>query len=528
MAEPSLSEITNFRVDPDLGGSSPRVIIDNAEMIRNLNQTAQYQSENSWRKYNQFQQSLSDIYKNLNDTAGLETMTQDQPILKKEMADIFEEINKDPKSALAGGKNYNEIQQRLVQLKQNASTSKKDYLFDQAHREFLSRNPELNTEQNNNKFDQFGKLPLGQRKPFTLDMPVIFDVGSYTKGITDSATQKYNQDAVYSENDPFIKTFDTGTKINKDDFLKRWLIGYDLQTDKNNQPIKSAQQQTFKNLPPDVQDMYNKKAANGDGVREFFKETGEREFDALGKPDANGNIIIPGEAKVTSNPNYLDKENLALKKADIAQGWARLGLEKAKIDKADNEDVVSADNTLREAISIIDKGTPIVIENFDGKRGNNKKMVQIAEPTLLQTFGNIDKDGKTTNVPNEVFYDKGKGQLNLTYYKKDDNGNIALKDGKKVVDHVTPLDERTWLKTMAKRSNPNKDIGTVNSIVDEVLTKSGNSLFKVSEFYKGNTQQAAEITLTGNENPSTLQPDKVYILDGVKVKWNGKNLVKQK
>lgn len=516
MATPSLGELSNLgqpvRVNPE------PYIIDTKSTIDVLNNAANQKAQYDWKKYLNFQDNLKEAYKNLDDTSALKAAQEDRPMLQQEMGKVFSEIADNPEAF--SGKNpqlYGQIQSKLSKLKSTATQSAQDKLFDDVHRSYLAQKPELNTDENAALVQGYLKKPLGQREAYTLSMPTIFDPNAYAADLIkqESVTSKFaNPDEVTPDNQ-FIKTGEEGTISKRDSFLNLWDNGYGNQKDKYGHSIQKAINERYNMLPPEIKKQYPTE-------KDFFHHMGELYF------NSNKDLInVTKGSELKANTNYVNPQELALKRATVAQGWARLNLDKAKLDKENDADVVGADSVLREATSIIDKGTEVTVQDFDGK-GGTKKVVEIAEPTLLQTFGTIDKDGTTTNVPDVVQYDKDKGQLNLVYYQKDIDGTIKKVNGKRQVVDRKPLDERTWLKTIAKRSNPNKDIGTVNSLVDQVLTKSGNSLFKVSELYKGNTPEAAEVTLTGNENPSTLEVGKVYVLDGAKVKWNGKQLVKQK
>ena len=477
---PSLGELSNLgqpvRVNPE------PYIIDTKSTIDVLNNAANQKAQYDWKKYLNFQDNLKEAYKNLDDTSALKAAQEDRPFLQQEMGKVFSEIADNPEAF--SGKNpqlYGQIQSKLSKLKSTATQSAQDKLFDDAHRNYLAQNPELNTDENAALVQGYLKKPLGQREAYTLSLPTLFNADELSGRIIadPSVTSKFATDDELTPDNQFIKSGQKGTISKRDAFLSKWDNSLDNAKDKFNHSIKKAITERYNMLPKDIKSQYPT-------VKDFFHHMGELQFNS-----DKDLISITEGGELKANSNYVNPQELALKKATVSQGWARIGLDKAKLDKENDADVVGADSVLREAVSIIDKGTPVTVQDFDGK-GGIKQVVEIADPTLLQTFGNIDKDGKTTNVPDVVQYDKDKGQLNLVYYQKDENGAIKKVNGKRQVVDRKPLDERTWLKILAKRSNPNKDIGTVNSLVDQVLTKSGNSLFKVSELYKGNTQQTQQ------------------------------------
>lgn len=173
------------------------------------------------------------------------------------------------------------------------------------------------------------------------------------------------------------------------------------------------------------------------------------------------------------------KADLANDRGKLALEWSKYNLDKKKFESADKEDFASAATVLNEATSIINNGEKALVDVGGGK---TETVLRIGDPTLLATFGNVDKDGKTTNVPDVLQYNKAKNQVELLYYDKSPDGKInKTASGKSVIEKSISLDQRTWLKHIAKRSFPNKDIGKVNTLVDEILNKNDNSLSKISE-----------------------------------------------
>lgn len=166
----------------------------------------------------------------------------------------------------------------------------------------------------------------------------------------------------------------------------------------------------------------------------------------------------------------------------------KLGLEEAKFNASNHENFASSASVINEATSMINKGELVTIDLGGGKTSTT---LRISDPTLLNTFGNIDKNGTVTNVPDAINYDKEKNQVVLIYYDKEKViaeklGEIKqTASGKNIVEKEIPLDQRTWLKHIAKRSFPNKDIGDINTQVDYILEKNDNSLYRIAEKQKG-------------------------------------------
>lgn len=184
---------------------------------------------------------------------------------------------------------------------------------------------------------------------------------------------------------------------------------------------------------------------------------------------------------------YKAQEDVRHNKAMEAIGWGRIGVDKDKLNKASADDLTGADSVIRTLSNIITKGEEANKPNlFSRIIGSNKKQdtFVIADPTLLQQFGKIDKDGKQFDIPDVVEYNKKNGQLNLLYYKSK-NGVPVLKDGQPEMDDTKQksLDERTWIAETTKQFFPNKDIGSINSLINDALESNNNSLYDLSQRY---------------------------------------------
>jgi len=212
-----------------------------------------------------------------------------------------------------------------------------------------------------------------------------------------------------------------------------------------------------------------------------------------------------------SYANYLrlvakDKADMLNDRNKLSLEWSKFNLDRDKFNAANKEQFADAASIINEATSIINKGEESIIDVGGGK---TETVLRIGDPTLLATFGNIDKDGKVTNVPNVIEYNKDKDQVNLVYY------DGKTESGKNVIDKKVPLDQRTWLKHIAKRSNPNKELGLVNSLVDEILLKNKNSLSEIARKSLGERNTKATYT--------AKMPDGSFITSSDGVTWYDKN-----
>ncbi len=190
--------------------------------------------------------------------------------------------------------------------------------------------------------------------------------------------------------------------------------------------------------------------------------------------------------------NY--KEKLMKDKGDLAVKWANFGLSKDKFNKSGKEDLASAASVINEATSIINKGVKTQVDVGNGK---TEEVLRIGDPTLLSSFASIDKDGKATNPPDAIDYDTETNQAKLIYYAPKKTAS-----GKNFIEKSIPLDQRTWLKLIAKRSFPNKEIGNVNTLVDDALNANDNSLYKISQ--KQNNSSSSTISI--NDIPAGTKP----------------------
>jgi len=218
-----------------------------------------------------------------------------------------------------------------------------------------------------------------------------------------------------------------------------------------------------------------------------------------------GDYVIKGKKGVNMDAVKFNlevdkyKADLMNDKGKLAVEWANLGLDRDKFNATNKEDFASAASVINEATSIINKGEPVTVEGG----GKTSSTIRISDPTLLNTFGNVDKNGTVTNVPDAINYNKEKNQAVLIYYDKEKA--IAEKlgetkktaSGKNIVEKEIPIDQRTWLKHITKRSHPNKDIGNINTQVDVILEKNGNSLYSIAEKQRGGSGTSGKTISTG-------------------------------
>lgn len=468
--EPSLSEFTNMAADPERGTGHPAVVFDDRDLSRQLNQSAQYKAESDWRKYNFFLGNLKDMYKDVNEIAKQPIMQEDQPELRGQMADIVKEIGQNPQGFFGGGPKFNDIQGKIAQLQSRATESRGNQLFNEAHRQAMLRNPEWNSDENKALIDGFGKQKLGSRQLYQFDLPGLYDP---TK-LAEKINANVKSESSYSRPTPDNQFIEKGKDVIYDPVKFGQLADQAYyQADERGVPLAKTIQKRFDAFPEEVKGQFK-------DAKDWFVQ------------DLKSRIMNNSSSKddLVPNPGYLEKEKLAQKVAndrgELAVKWANYGIAKKKADEASGDDLNGADSVINEAVSMIKKGdVNSVIEGagaFTPKSGdfkNVKNKFELGDPSTLQTFGKVNKDGTVYDVPDRVLYNKQTKQLELVFDEHKD------KKGKTIAQDIKPLNEREWLSLIVKRKFPNKDIGGINSLVESVLQKNG-SIYDLSKKFDEN------------------------------------------
>lgn len=533
--EPSLSEISNMRVDPELGGGSPVPVIDNSKTVENLNQAARFHAENQWRKYNQFLQNKKDLFQNISDIQGLETLPEDKEYLHKQAGDILSEILKNP-SVIAGGKGYSDVQAKIAKFKSDAMASKASALDEKANKMFLDRNPDLYTDENVKAIEANKKLPIEQRKSVLLKMPTILDEKTLFESALKNSTNPFSEvtDANGKKGEGYIQT---GVEVNPKALQEQMNLSLEGQKDKYGHSIKNAVETNFKQLPEDVQKQYEEKAKQNktDPLTEYWKyKTGQylKAYAPEGSYELTPNGNYRFIKSIKADPSYLNAEKLNLERQKLAEkaaydrqriaiGLGNLGISREKLNKTNAEDQDGAATVINEAVNTIKNGTPITV--VDAK-GNKHQEIRISDPALLKTFEGMN-GSNTKEVPNAMRYNPKTNQITLIYAKRNVTGGYG--EMSNTHEKEIPLDERTWLKNITKRSFPNKDIGGINSLIETVLQKNNGSLYEVSQ-KSGKQQDQEQVDLSSLDPKGFKKEGNNYrYKDGRLFDANG-NLIKGK
>lgn len=297
MPEPGLSEIVNMTVDPERGSGNPAVVYDSKPLVAQLNQAAQYKAENDWRKYNMFLGNLKDVYKDMNEIAKMPVMTKDRDALKEQMAGIVKSIASDPHGFFGGGAKYQETLANISKLQSDATESKQNNLYDEAHRNYFYRNPELDTQENRALVDGYVNQKLGSRQPYLMKLPGLFDPAAIGEEINNIIQKESTSESLSPDGMYFDKT--TTTSYSPDDFDKLAKQFY-YQSDKRGIPLPETMSKRYQTLPESAKQKY---AGSEDPVLEFY-------LDTL-RPRRKQDKVVNDKQY---NQGYLEKEKLAEEK----------------------------------------------------------------------------------------------------------------------------------------------------------------------------------------------------------------------
>lgn len=216
--------------------------------------------------------------------------------------------------------------------------------------------------------------------------------------------------------------------------------------------------------------------------------------------------------KLLQTDNEIQRQNIAAR-------WAEIGIDKAKLNMANQQSIIGADSVLREVSDAINNATPMLRMISSGdKTKESQRIYKIADPNLLKEFATIDKDGNVVNRPDDIFYDKGNNDLRLTYYKKytpadgkkitsydadaggqtsktvitDKNGNevnvgdlILNSKGNPIIEREVKLNPTEWMGQITGRKFSANDKGPVNNFIDQIYNKFDRNLEKMARYYQG-------------------------------------------
>ena len=333
MAEvPSLSEIANVSVNPNLGGVDPSTVIDTGDIARNLLEAANHKSANDWNKLNLVLENKQKLFSKLENIQQFETADQDKPHLKRQAAEIFEEISKNPR-AFFGGQKMDEINARLSKLQADATSSKQSKAEDWFWKTYVSQYPEYATDENKKKIEDYWKQPLGERKSYMITPNHVFDAETVAKGLLENpaVTKKFSDiqnvgEDLKTPGNKFIKE-EEGIQYDQQAFEKLAKIGLSAP-DKYGRPLKDAVKGVYNQLPENVKKYYDKKGGEEGYYLDLMKSYFPKDTRVVTKSSAKQNEFALKRQEAEDKLKQMgvkfdyDKALLALKKGaekDILQ-----------------------------------------------------------------------------------------------------------------------------------------------------------------------------------------------------------------
>ncbi len=514
MAEPTLSEITNIRVDPEVGSGTPANVIAASDVVRTLNENAKFKAVNDMNKYKMFTEQLSNVFQNGIDIANTEVRAEDKDRLVKGLAEVLDPISKDP-HALFSRQGMTDTYGKLIKLKSDATKSKQANTFTQASREFINLNPSFRTDNNVNLVKQSEVAPLETWKPFQFDYTPHLDLASISKLLYGDGgkdfTTKFSR---FSDDNKFVES---GTKRDREGYLKKWNSYLDDPKIRN-----AFKAQYYDGLSDNMKKVYS----NQDGTPNL-----EAYWNHLGE----GTFIGGGETveKQIANPFELENQRLKTKGAELK---LKYGYDKNLVN-------------LKQA-GIIDAIKWRALYKNGAKKDASGKIVP-ENDFFDDAFDIILSDA--TNPENAVYQtDKNTGQTKLIGYKIDASGNTKKSYGidkedanGKIVRNPADIvlispDGKNMVSVFGGGYDENlktvDNTATTNAFsVNEakaIMKKSLGSMKDIGAITSGKNVSAQQqnkgdklpVDANGQTDPSLLVKGKVYEVSGKKYKWDGKNL----
>lgn len=504
MAEPTLSEITNIRVDPEVGSGTPANVIAASDVVRTLNENAKFKAVNDMNKYKMFTEQLSNVFQNGIDIANTEVRAEDKDRLVKGLAEVLDPISKDP-HALFSRQGMTDTYGKLIKLKSDATKSKQANTFTQASREFINLNPSFRTDNNVNLVKQSEVAPLETWKPFQFDYTPHLDLASISKLLYGDGgkdfTTKFSR---FSDDNKFVES---GTKRDREGYLKKWNSYLDDPKIRN-----AFKAQYYDGLSDNMKKVYS----NQDGTPNL-----EAYWNHLGE----GTFIGGGETveKQIANPFELENQRLKTKGAELK---LKYGYDKNLVN-------------LKQA-GIIDAIKWRALYKNGAKKDASGKIVP-ENDFFDDAFDIILSDA--TNPENAAFDANGEVMgynMPISENSKKMYGKTELVDGKNILkpaDYVvvSPDGKNVYSVFMGENGKPSSTTKMTVNEAKAIMKKSLGSMKDIGAITSGknvasqqqNKGDKLPVDANGQTDPSLLVKGRVYEVSGKKYKWDGKNLNEQ-
>lgn len=331
---PSLGELSNINADPERGTGEPAVVFTGGQdMVRNLNENARFAAQQDRDNYKMFQNNLKEAYARGDAIANTDVAPQDKDAIQKRLADVLGKIAENP-SFFKGGAEATKLTGELQKVQSDATRSKNDYVYDIAHRDFLERNPSMQTDENKSKISEFSSKPLGERKPFLLETAPIVDIGKLKDDLLADPTVKQTGVDVrpVGNNGEFNQEFET-TTYKYQPFKQRWNLALDANPD-----IKRYAQNLYSKIP-DAQ-------KQGTTLEDFWSGLGDRAF------GQNKDYVNETKGKLSKNDFALEDLKSADRLAQIKASTEPALIKAYAYNKKVNAELADAkDDKEKEAIT---------------------------------------------------------------------------------------------------------------------------------------------------------------------------------
>lgn len=501
MQEPSLSEITNIRPEATV---NPGVVLEGGkELVHQLNQSAQFNAEMKQRRYTEAMGRLGDIYKDIGKVSAMPVMAEDRPVIQKKLADMFTEIGNDPRAALAlNGAKYGQLEKQLGEVTALATQSKQDNLYDDFHQKYIQSDPALDTPENRAKIAAHNKQPLGSRSKYMLETPAKFDAEKAAGNIMKQKNVAIPYaNSEFSADNKFINR-ETGTRYDRQNFLKTWNAGYEFGTDDNGKPIKQWANDQFNKIKgnPALSEQYG----NPETPQELYNNIGATMFgsdqDIMGEKSST-QIANPYEMmnKRQSNAIYLEgiKENNKEKLAAVRKSLEQQGTpENANFLVRQYADIIG--NTTGKAKAIDTGGGKYETEQEIDVPNNILKNWANDKKETLKSGGSLDPTTQTIiagQMPDIKTRTK-EGNIRLTFYKHYEKGDkipkgsnigdeVLSSDGKRIYDHQVVVPRRSLLASIGGPVIEKKILSSAIEQADGYLKNKGAE--DIDQINKGDT-----------------------------------------
>lgn len=488
--EPSLSELTNIHSEADLGtGDTGAVTNDGSNLVRLLNQTAEFRANQDREKYNTFLENLNGMYKDVENISSLDVAAEDRDHLTKQMNDVLSNVYKNPKDFFnnVGSAQGKELHKKLANWRMDAMQSKQDKLFDAAHREYIGRNPELNTDKNKANVDGYLKQPLGKRKAFTLDLPGIYDPSAMADQINKSIKQDYAKTG-FSADGKFMWD-EKGATYDPAQYRKRAEAFYYLP-DKRGQELRSTLEGRFKSLPKDIQDQYKGKE---DPIKEWYLDL-QDQFRSPSQITKENQKANPYALETQKDKTKFALEDL--RNRNDTNREIRVAQVKASLKDSAKPQQTKFLLDLASDVMNNTKGK-MVVQNGKGNDYSTENIIN-ASPVILKKFGKpikkVTKDVLNRDIVTDdillpdIMTRTADGGMRSIFWKKDKDGNILKDSNNNPVQEsseVAPLSEVMSIvgkDYMDKKSLP----GAVEMAQDVLRNYSGD----INKYSKANKSAA--------------------------------------